>query len=375
MKKKWYIIIAISLIIAIGGGIAIYEVNKPKTKKAEKNSKSIISEIDLKNENNYDGFKLLDSDIKNKDVILTGEVHTQAVNYQLKLKFLKYLSKQYNVKYYLMEGAYSTGQLLNLYLKRGDINILKSYMNLIRQSVFMYTNEEYNFWINLYNYNKILPENKKIRVIGIDCESTRSWEFMKILLPKEDPPNNIKDMINGIKKPTFKTIEQFIVYFSELNKSLKDYPDEYKSYLGENYFDFQLIASNVDKSKSILKIYASSSKKEFNNMSDVRNEIMYSTFVSVYNHIPKGKYYGQFGGQHVELQKMEQENKEDPFASKLNNLANSPLKGKVMSIDYCYRGYNDSNYENTLFKSSEDMKYTVFTKNTTLATPFNEKNK
>ena len=64
------------------------------------------SQINLNNED-YSDLAILDKDLENKEIFLTGEVHGIKINADLHMKFLKYFKEKTDFKYYLSEVSYS----------------------------------------------------------------------------------------------------------------------------------------------------------------------------------------------------------------------------------------------------------------------------
>jgi hypothetical protein len=69
---------------------------------------------------------------------------------------------------------------------------------------------------------------------------------------------------------------------------------------------------------------------------------MYDNFNILYNKLHKGKYYGEFGFEHVLQHKS---TSTESFAARISN-SNSNLKGKVYSIGYVYENCQVTNPEN-----------------------------
>lgn len=111
-----------------------------------------------------------------------------------------------------------------------------------------------------------------------------------------------------------------------------------------------------------------------------RDEIMYKNFISIYNHLPKGKYYGQFGRNHIY---QNQQMGIEWFAS-LFNKKQSPLSNKILSITYAYKDcqmltetkpalpYSSLDSEDKLFADVMD-KNCVLIKLNGDKSPFNDK--
>src|SRR5690554_723352 len=109
------------------------------------------------------------NDLYNNQAFVVSELHGFKENTNIKYHFLTYLHSNKNVNIYLGEISFSSGYLLNEYLKTGNEEILAKVFSFYEGSTF-YTLEEYKFYKNLYKYNKNLPRDKQINIYGIDIE-------------------------------------------------------------------------------------------------------------------------------------------------------------------------------------------------------------
>lgn len=99
---------------------------------------------------------------------LAAEIHGVKNNSQIKYDLLCSLNQYAGVTFFLVEMGCYEAEGLNYFLMTGDINILKRTIKN-REPCYANTNEELGFWIKLCKFNLLLPQDKKIKVIGIDC--------------------------------------------------------------------------------------------------------------------------------------------------------------------------------------------------------------
>lgn len=320
------------------GILSIDEETKKSTLDYLENNKF---SVDISNTNGINSFKFLDNEVNNYELFFTGESHGVSANSDAMLAFLKYLNKNAGVNYYLFEGSYSAGVLINKYLKTGDTNLLKSVYSEFN-GTFEFNINSYNNWIKLYDYNKNPPKDKKITVIGIDIEHQENiaWNCLNYLIDNKNVPPEITDTIDIIKnrgkssKKLTNSILMQIVY-----EDIQKKEAIYKSFLGDDYFDFVMTVRNLMDTK-------------LGNNTE-REAAIYKNFNLVYSHYPKGKYFGQFGREHIYLKKRNsQYTPEGSFVSKLNK-DDSPFKGRILSIPYIYFNckYMDTNNGGTSFVS------------------------
>lgn len=298
----------------------------------------------------YFDFKLPSKDLNNKILFLTGESHNIAANYIMQLEFLKYFNNKAGVKYLLIESSYSSSMLINKYLETGDKKYLREYFlvddnykNLYKDT-YIYSKEEEKLFTDLYDYNKKLPKDKRIKVFGLNHENSYYYAIpcLKSLLPLEQAPNSIDKNIKKLKASSFNSsdLRQFVTL---LNKDVKENEKDYKEYLKDNFFHFELVLSSLsdtldmmDKVKAIVGDREPTYLELAGDFSEGRETIMYENFKKIYNHYG-GKYYGQFGNMHVRLlpyKNNEKELFEKSFSNRLNEFEDSPIRQKVLSIMY-----------------------------------------
>lgn len=262
--------------------------------------------------------KVLDNDLKDKEIIFTAEFHGMKANMELELKFLKYLKEKTNFKYYLCELSYAQGLKLNEFLETGDTAILDELFSQYK-GTFTYTKDSYNRWIELYEYNKNFDDDNKIKVIGVDVEHQILYaaKVLKELLPSNEPPKEIKDSINSLKyyvgsEDSIKSIHEDLLARESL----------YKDYFGENYFNIELIVRNI---KNVYYV------KEKDSLFNARRDaVMYENFMDIYNTIEDGIFYGQWGHNHTY---QSEESGLKWFATYLNE---AKFKDKILTIAYTY---------------------------------------
>ena len=279
--------------------------------KNELNKNSITLDF---NENKDEIINLFKDDIENNDIFLVGEIHSTSKSVKLNIDFLKFFVENADVKYILFEGGYTMGQLLNEFLISGDFKILDFIMSSLYGSL-AYTQEQYDFFVELYEFNKTLPENKKLMFVGIDIEHQPNiaLRYINSLLPNTKLPEDIKEYFELLNKTT---VNNFLINTKKIAMGIKENENSFKEYLGDNFFDFSFSINNMSVSRPGLS---------------QREPYLKSNFTTLYERLPKGKYFGQFGEMHVS--KSGNMSKSDPvsLANFLNNEYDE-TKNKVISI-------------------------------------------
>lgn len=293
------------------------------------------SEFNTNDEVDFLDLVILDDELDDKEIFLTGEVHGIKANADLHMRFLKYFKERTDFKYYLSELSYSNAYFLNKYLKTGDVKILEDIFEELKGS-YSWNNDNFNFWVDLHKYNNDLPEDRKIEIIGVDIElqPTTSYRYLVDVLPIEEAPLEIKKMIDNTKS-TFNRLMQsgFGPTYGnakDLHKDILANESTYRKYLGEHYFGFRLVTLNLLNYEKAYK-----NKRNQVDWNNLRDEMIYENFTQIQRRMPKDKFFGQWGVNHG-FQTKEKDIKW--FATYLNE--DKLYKDKVLSIVF--------NYENCL---------------------------
>ncbi|MDD4402467.1 MAG: erythromycin esterase family protein [Desulfitobacteriaceae bacterium] len=269
-------------------------------------------------------FSLMARDLATVSVILGGESHAIQKNYDVRFGLLTGLHQQYGFNYFLCEIGYGFSGLLNQYLATGNKDILIRLSNQSKgTAVWCFEFEE--FWERLYEYNRQLPEDQRILVFGVDVEHQRETaiDYIRTLNGVEQLPLDFNRLKSGY-------------YLEKILQDLEDNPETYANALEEDLFHFEIVIRNLIATR---QFYATEDNA-------LRERTMYENFLKIYAHYPEGKFFGQFGMEHVF-----QENCQtfldgiDRFAMLLMS-CDSPVQGKVLSIPYYYLNCQMSNWSN-----------------------------
>jgi hypothetical protein len=290
----------------------------------------------MSDDTSFKSFKLLNPYLKDNVVFFTGEAHGMVINYELQVKFLEYFNAKAGVRYFLQEYSHSYAILLNKYLETGDESILKRLYEPTKGTAG-WSKQSYEMWKKVYDYNCSLPKDKKITIVGIDIEhqfQNAVWG-MYYLLPDKEPPYDIKPLIDDLKNLYGNKIDvssnDVLAFSKKLKDSIHQYSKEYEAYLGDSLFDFQMINDNIlNADEAYAANHNGIDMQDFN---EIRDKKMYENFLRVYSHLPKGKYFGQFGASHVMQGTQDYTN----WLASLMNKPGSPVEKKVLSIVYAYK--------------------------------------
>lgn len=332
-KNNSVMIFLIIILVLLGGCNKTVKVNNSTENSINTYLSTNYNVINLDKQDSFSDLSIIDGDLKNKEIFFTGENHGIKANKKLNMKFLKYFKKKTNFKYYLCELPYSDTYFLNKYLISGDTKILEKIYKPLK-GTFEWNKDNYNHWKELYEFNKKLPENQKIQVVGIDIEhqSINALAYMNEVVDNNEMPKEIDNTLKGIKKLYNKYSKENVVneielkeFCKTLKKNIEENENIYKQYLKKEFLGFKLVNDNI-----LYKYEAYDAKN--NDFNKVRDKRIYENFKNIYSELPKGKYYGQWGLNHV-YQK-EQDNVK--WVAAAMNEEGSVLKDKILSIIYVY---------------------------------------
>lgn len=332
-KKCFFIGIVVVLLICLSFVFLPRALYTIKMDKYLKNNSTTINTTDK----NFSGLNLLQEDLENNIIFFTGEAHANYKSYELQLYFIKYFHEKAGIKYLLFEAGYSAGKLMDEYITTGDEKLLSFIIKSFNGS--MGCNEgKYNLLKEIYNYNKSLPLENKLKIIGCDIDHslTLSVSYINRIFPDKKASEVIKKAVEDIKMYGTNTgVKNLSKPINNLKSNFSENPKVYEEYLGDNFFHFKMALKNaIEFTKS-----------------DREDDII-DNFITIYSTLPKGKYYGQWGMSHVYQNKNTAIEKS--IASFLQN-EYEETKGRVLSIAYFYKNLSVMNYDGSPLKLQDNF--------------------
>jgi len=182
-----------------------------------------------------------------------GETHTRFFEPMYKLHYIVYLHQRYGIRDVFMETGYSAAVLFNQYLLTGDTSVIG-----IR---VLYTSPAYmEMWRQLYAYNSSLPDDRKLRIHGVDFEAT-SAVFRALLLLRQNiqTPESLANIFHNIAQYAADTAirydERFFNKLSEVRDVFKKEKDAVAAVYGNKllrvhdilYNDLKMTDEDRDK--------------------------------------------------------------------------------------------------------------------------------
>ncbi|MBS3913662.1 MAG: hypothetical protein KG003_04135 [Bacteroidetes bacterium] len=274
------------------------------------------TEIDIRNNDDFEGFDMIDASVKNARLIMTGENHMYVkFNSKMELKMLRYLNKKLGLRNFIIELGEARAHFLNRYILNPKDTAATNYLRATTSPRYM------DLFNRLRSYNMSLPDSLKIHVYGIDVERFNDLPLMRLaeLLPVENIPSAIRVGVESVKgaaaymvkvgldeyekardeSSTYHyegyqtapfyinpTITEFIRYYDSLNPI-------FRSWLGEKF-------DEVNQSVSWLKEYDQWNKYENTTFQYIwREENIYQHLAALMRKTNGERFYGQFGRCHV----------------------------------------------------------------------------
>ena len=289
-------------------------------------------------------------------VFLAGEYHAQTKGYQSKKMLIQYLHEKQDVDYLICELGMGQGFLLDDYIQTGNEENLIFMMEEL-EGTLAYTQDEYQLWKWLYDYNQQQPENDKLHIIGLDIEFQKktSARGLSLLLDNSvTPAEEIQPLIERIKESDGAAVKEF-------PQTLEKYPEQMKEVFGENFPWAEQYAKNVAATNQFYD-WMEEGKTNFH---QIRDNAMADNLCFVLEQFPEdAKFFGQFGGAHVIQSAIDTGNgfdeRYDRFAMQLQE-DDSPVKGEVCSIYMVFLQKNeDSRWGYSYMEYQSEMPIYLF---------------
>lgn len=339
IMKRWSFILAVILIISF----CFTGCQNQQVLSVEEYNAKYAKTIDF--EKGIDNKTFGNADYR---VFLAGEYHAQTKGYQSKKMLIQYLHEKQDVDYLICELGMGQGFLLDDYIQTGNEENLIFMMEEL-EGTLAYTQDEYQLWKWLYDYNQQQPENDKLHIIGLDIEFQKKTSVRGLSLLMDNsvtPAKEIQPLIERIKESDGTAVKEF-------PQTLEKYPEQMKEVFGENFPWAEQYAKNVAATNQFYD-WMEEGKTNFH---QIRDDKMTDNLFFAMEQLPEdAKFFGQFGAEHILQSEMIttfvlQENY-NRFAMQLQE-DDSPVKGEVCSIYLVFLERSDSPRSTTYYPMNE----------------------
>lgn len=337
--KKWSFILAVILVISF----CFTGCQNQQMLSVEEYNAKYAKTIDFKK--GIDNKTFGNADYR---VFLAGEYHAQTKGYQTQKMLIQYFHEEQDVDYLICELGMGQGFLLDDYIQTGNEENLIFMMEEL-EGTLAYTQDEYQLWKWLYDYNQQQPENDKLHIIGLDIEFQKKTSVRGLSLLMDNsvtPAKEIQPLIERIKESDGTAVKEF-------PQALEKYPEQMKEVFGENFPWAEQYAKNVTATEKFFELNQSGGA----NAHQIRDDKMTDNLFFAMEQLPEdAKFFGQFGAEHILQSEMIttfvlQENY-NRFAMQLQ-ADDSPVKGEVCSIYLAFLKKSQSPRSTTYYPINE----------------------
>lgn len=207
-----------------------------------------------------------------------GEGHVPSLIPLFEAQFILHLNETYGVKDVFLEVGYATAWLYNQYLITGD------------SATFMPEHSFYPFWKRLYDYNKSLPEGKRLIIHGVDFERRSAFKALLLLRPqhKKAPPELASFFASLNDAASDTTLQIFSKSFASKWRLVKDYFTAHDETLTAYYGQYMetvrpIINNDAVQSPNLVR----------------RNKIMGTNLLRAIGEQKINRFVAVFGGAHT----------------------------------------------------------------------------
>ncbi|NQZ74858.1 MAG: hypothetical protein HRT61_01935 [Ekhidna sp.] len=289
-----------------------------------------IGLVTIEDDNNYDGFELVEID-SNQLFVLAEHWHNIQSVPMATLKTLKYLHKHANVRILAIEQGTSAAMMINSFLETGDTIRLRE----IARNTMFWGQENWRFFQDLRSFNLTLPENDRVYVSSIDIEYKMESAIFVIneMIADRSIPKELKSTVGAFHelfeskrshREQFQGLSAMFYYDKELVESLvlstineiEQKQELYTDFFGE---DFVLFATMILEMDDGLTFDYTNPNYNYK----FRDRLIYRNFISLIEENPEVGVLCVIGMRHAT---------KNSSIYKLDNLSFSPLYQKVSII-------------------------------------------
>lgn len=315
--------------------------------------------LNILNNDDFEGFEILDSAISKARVIMTGENHTYVgFNNKMELKTLRYLNKKLGLRDFVIELGGARAHFLNRYINESD-TMAEKYLKATTSPKYM------DLFKRLRKYNLTLPDSLRIRVHGIDVERFNDLPLMRLaeLLPDSGVPPTLYAAADAVEmasayllrtgledyetardqsgwgnynEPVIhigRSIVTFLEYYDSLNS-------DFRNWLGADF-------EQIDGVVNWLREYKTWREYENTTYQYIwREEGIYRNLSTLVREQPSDRFYGEFGRCHVAYQEQNGDCGWYGYHSVINKMRTRFFKNDsaVLTIGLFYYGSSDNSY-------------------------------
>jgi hypothetical protein len=291
---------------------------------------SYFKTISIENDDNFDGYELLETG-DNQLFVLAEHWHNIQKVPMATLKLLRYLHKEANVRILAIEQGESVAFMINSYLESGDMLMLKD----ITRNTMFWGKENRIFFKELRNFNLTVPQEDRIWVWSIDIEYKMASAIYVIneLISDKEIPESLLPTVGAFRflfedsrahREQYDILAVMFYYDKELVEGLilktlndlEENSEEYISFFGDDFIQFATMILEMDDGLTFDYTNPNTNYK-------FRDRLIYQKTVELVEENPDTGILCVIGMRHAT---------KGSSMYKLDKLEFSPLYGKVMTI-------------------------------------------
>lgn len=273
-----------------------------------------FEEINIFNNDNFTGFELLDSEVQNKRLVMTGENHSFVkYNAKMELKMLRYLNQTNGTRNFIIELGPARAHYLNRFINETD-TMADRYLKATTSPRYM------ELFRRLRAFNRSRPDSLKIRVYGIDVERFNDLALIRLaeLFPKGIVPEKIRPLAEAIQGTADFIVRAGVSDYDEardetrsgyfyrtsapysIDGTIREFLTGYDSLKVDFQSWFGADSSAITDAIEWLREYKTWEDYENTTYQYIwREENIYRNLSALLSNMPGERFYGQFGRCHV----------------------------------------------------------------------------
>jgi hypothetical protein len=199
-----------------------------------------------------DRYTLFDSAFYQNDVFLIGENHGYAAPQALDLTLLQHLNQRVGLRYYLAEMDVAQAELVNQYLRTGDVvpldSLFRGFLAQTKAGTSQWGNQQfYDKLVAIRAYNQTRPDSLQIMFLGVDWFEGKGRyipDLMRSLLNPSAATFSTNPLLDSLRllvnQPTV-SLGKLLPYASRISTDYHINPDMYAARFGTRLTAFRQV--------------------------------------------------------------------------------------------------------------------------------------
>ena len=260
-------------------------------------------------------------------VYIFGEIHRKVEYQKFRNVLFKYLVEKKGVRVLLMEHGYASG-----FIENETIQNRMTFSDAFDQ--FTISQEDYELFRWMSEFNRNRPDNDKISIVGADITDSIEMlcTFCKYLLKDCDfsaADRKTQMLLISTQKCQFQQrFENSLL--PQLIELYQTNPEQIELALGDQAIHLERVLQGWQQGQECYKLNDYQPDLQLDGPAVAyREDALYANLRRVYEENPTAKYFGSFGAAHVQMENYVQKE----GSSRINNSFVSRMAGKNSFLD------------------------------------------